>query len=370
MKAVQSHSYGSHLNLSVETIVKPVEIPKGKIMIETQSVALAPGDARVLSGDCRKLNGPPSFPYIPGGDLCGVVVDMGSVDPDTVQFSVGDRVAARFSEGPRDALAEYALIKPAMCGKVPDSVSSEDAAALVSSATPALHLSKRITENEKVLVIGAGGGVGSHLCQFLRLRGVKYVAGVSQNVDRLLNDPISCDDAIDYTKKDVFDPKEWGMDKDGTEPFDTIIDLAGGGWPRLLAQSAAKEQMIVKAASEGGRYLTTTPDEAIYKLGGIWDALKIFLFTSLWRAIYSRLTQRKSLPKYTYAMSLDNDISILKETMSLAEDKKLEACIDQRGPFNFTTEGVRDAFELLASRHAKGKVVIQVANSTDRKSVV
>ena len=40
------------------------------------------------------------------------------------------------------------------------------------------------------------------------------------------------------------------------------------------------------------------------------------------------------------------------------------ACIDDSGPFPFTTEGIRDAFHLQASRHAKGKVVIKVSDAT------
>lgn len=90
------------------------------------------------------------------------------VDPSVTGYNVGDRVAARFTEGPRGALGEYAIIGTGMTDKVPDNVSSEEAAALASSATIALAFSKRISAKERVLVVGAGagGGVGSHLCHF------------------------------------------------------------------------------------------------------------------------------------------------------------------------------------------------------------
>merc|ERR1711933_574241 len=215
------------------------------------------------------------------------------VDPDSVGHGVGDKVAARFTVGPRGALGEYAVISPKMTDKVPGNLSSEEAAALGSSGTIALCLSRRIKPEERVLIIGAGGGVGSHLCQILRIKGIKYIAGVSCEPERLLEKPISCDGALDYTKNDVYNFKEWEKSNKIDEKFDTVIDLAGGGWLRLLEQSKKKdgeEMMIIKTRKEGGRYLTMTPDEAIFELHGVWAALKLFLFTPLYRALNSRIT--------------------------------------------------------------------------------
>lgn len=76
------------------------------MIIKTHAVSLACGDCRVLSGLTRELQGPPSFPYIPGGDASGVVVEIPNDVKDDFPFKVGDRVAARFVEGPRNALAE------------------------------------------------------------------------------------------------------------------------------------------------------------------------------------------------------------------------------------------------------------------------
>ena len=74
--------------------------------------------------------------------------------------------------------------------KVPETISAVDAAALVS-ASPAVDLSRHIREGERVLVMGAGGGMGSILCQMLRLRGASYMVGVSRSPDLLLASPIS-----------------------------------------------------------------------------------------------------------------------------------------------------------------------------------
>jgi NADPH:quinone reductase-like Zn-dependent oxidoreductase len=137
MRAAQGKDYGDiDENISVEDNVpypSLKDLPKkqrdNSLIIKTHAVALACGDCRVLAGLTRKFQGPPSFPYIPGGDASGIVVEI----PEGVKnfpFKIGDRVAARFVVGPRDALSEYAIIHKDVCEIVPENVSSEDAAAL------------------------------------------------------------------------------------------------------------------------------------------------------------------------------------------------------------------------------------------------
>jgi NADPH:quinone reductase-like Zn-dependent oxidoreductase len=368
MKAIISHNYGTFNELKLVTdFIKPAKIPKGQMLIKTEAVAVSPGDVRVLSGACKEMQGPPSFPYIPGGDLCGTIIDMNDVDPSKVGYGKGDRVAARFTIGPRGALGEFATVSPKMTGKVPDNLSSEEAAVLASSATIALCLSRRITKGERVIIVGGGGGVGSHLSQILRLKGTAYVAAASHEPDRMMREPLSCDNALDYTQKDVYDFTEWkkvGVD----EKFDTVIDLSGGGWLRLMEQQSSKvdsKRMIVKPGKNGGRYLTLVPDVYNFEMHTIWQAMKLFVFTNLVRHFYSRFLKSTSLPVHSFAMSLDNDVEIMKETLKLASENKLKACIDDRGPFGFTTEGAQAAFQLQASRNVRGKVVISMKNTGD-----
>lgn len=372
MRAAQCTDYGDNVDqiLSVsedETvdtprlgIDKPPAAFKNEILIKVLAVALAPGDARVMSGKTREFQGPPSFPYTPGGDVCGIVA---TVPEETkkggpCKFRVGDRVAARFMNKPLGMLGEYALCNTAVCDVVPQNVSSEDAAALVSSAMVAVIIAEsRIREGDRVLIYGAGGGVGSHLCQMARLQGASYVAGVGRDPQRLMEKPLSCDYAVDFTTTDPLSVKEWC-----DNPFDVIIDLAGGAWPTLLRHRSSGRPSIVKPAKSKGRYLTTTPDNPIFEIHSVWAMLKTFLFPSLGRAIYSRYgLSRTSLPKYSYVMALPETSEAVTRTLTLASENKLIACIDPQGPFPFTSDGVRRAFELQASKHAKGKVVITVS---------
>ena len=155
MKAVQGKELGDiDEMLTVEdnvAVPKLEDLPpkkrKTSMIIRTKAVALACGDCRVLSGRTRELQGPPSFPYIPGGDASGVVWEIPE-DAEDLPFKVGDRVAARFVEGPRGALGEYSIIDTRVCEKIPDNLSFEEGAALASAA-PATLLAERIRSGER-----------------------------------------------------------------------------------------------------------------------------------------------------------------------------------------------------------------------------
>jgi NADPH:quinone reductase-like Zn-dependent oxidoreductase len=279
------------------------------MIIKTLAVALAPGDCRVLSGKTREFQGPPSFPYIPAGDCCGIVVELPEMkDKDECYFKIGDVVAARFTNAPRDAMAEYAVVSTSVTEKVDPTanISPEEAAAL-ASASPATITCDHVRPGERILILGAGGGIGSHACQLARVvHGASYICGVSNDAERLLRAPLSCDDAIDYTEDIVFDSKKYQED-----PFDTIIDLASGGWPQLVQHKKDKIPSIVKPANKGGRFLTMCPDVATYEAHSIWKILGMFLIRPLTRAITSRLFTRRSLPKFTMAMGLPDGREVM-----------------------------------------------------------
>jgi len=252
------------------------------------------------------------------------------------------------------------VVDVTVCEKLPADLTFEEGAVLASVA-PAMLLSERIRSGERVLVFGGGGGVGSHACQILRKKqNVKHLVGVaSTHPERLLEEPLGYDEVINYNERDVF-----GVAEFRENPFDVVVDLAGcGTWLRIDDE---RSPSIVKPASEGGRYLPLTPDAAIFEANSLWGILKPFLFVPLWRAIKSRTWGRRRLPKYTFAHSIDSERSHLTRTIDMASStsskgkKLLRAVVDPKGPFPFTTEGVRKAFHLQDSRHVRGKVVISV----------
>ena len=329
---------------------------KTHMIIKVLAVALAPGDCRVMSGDTRIFQGPPSFPYVPGGDCCGIVLDT---MPDESYFQKGDVVAARFTTAPRDAIGEYGRVSSKVCEKVDISKIKPEDAAVLASASPAVCFSEHIKKNERVLILGAGGGVGSHLCQLARnLSGASYICGVSRTPDRLLKEPLKCDDAVDYTKEDILLSPMYQK-----EPFDVIIDLsASGTWLKLVTMQNGSSGSIIKPASQGGRYVTSTPDAPTFTATSFFKILNIFLFQPLWRSIwYSKynIFTRNKLPAFVRAMGLPSNRDIMTRTLTLAEEGKVQAVME--GPYPMTTEGVQNAFKSLHSRHPKGKVVVKVS---------
>ena len=367
MRAVLARDYGD-----IDTVLSVVDqhpvprlsdLPQAKqrrthMVIRVLAVALAPGDVRVLSGLTRELQGPPNMPYVPGGDCFGVVAEL---DESEGYLQIGDRVAVRFTDAPRGALGEYAIVSTAVADKISENltITPEEGAAL-ASASPATVLAERIQPGERVLVMGAGGGVGAHLCQLLKKeRHASFVVGVSMTPDRLLKEPISCDGALDYTKQDIFEAAEYQK-----EPFDTILDLSGHGYARLQECVAQDKPLIVKTGSSGGRFLTmVAPIGATFEAHSIWQAIKIYMFPTLGHAIWSRVWTRRKLPIYTFAFSLPGSRDCITKTLQLVGENKLKAVTDSRGPFPFTTEGVRQAFRIQESRHPEGKVVIRVADA-------
>jgi NADPH:quinone reductase-like Zn-dependent oxidoreductase len=205
------------------------------------------------------------------------------------------------------------------------------------------------------LILGAGGGVGSHTVQLMRARGASFIAGCSQTPGRLLEPPLNYDRAIDYTKEDVFSIQEFQEN-----PFDVFLDLSCGNWLKLVEHAKKGDKSIVKPASQGGRYYTTNPDVPYFG-ESVSNLMSLFLCIPLWRVVKSRAWSRRNLPKFTFAMSLPKERSVMTKTMNFAEKGTLKAVIDPKGPFPFTTEGVRKAFRLQESRHIQGKVVVKVS---------
>ena len=328
---------------------------KTHMIIRTLAVALAPGDYRVVSGRTRQVQGPPSLPFIPGSDCCGIVVE---VQPSEHYFKPGDLVAVRFSNAPRDALGEYSRVSSTVCEKVDGATLSPIQAACLASASPATQLAEYINKGDRVLIFGAGGGIGSHVCQLARnIRGASFVCGVSANPQRLLDAPLNCDKAIDYTMEDVFSMSEFQ-----NKPFDLIIDLACGGWLQLEEMASKGIPPIVKSWSNGGRFVTPTSDNPSFEAHSLLPLIRLLVIKPMMRSLWSWIWTRRYMPLFVNANDcLPNDRSIITRTLDLVYQGKLEAIID--GPYDMTTEGAREAFKMVQSRHGKGKVVIKVCDN-------
>mmetsp|Transcript_54227 Transcript_54227/g.101661 ORF Transcript_54227/g.101661 Transcript_54227/m.101661 type:complete len:356 (-) Transcript_54227:178-1245(-) len=318
---------------------------KGQTLIRVQACSLAPGDVRTMSGMTKFVQMPKSgFPYIPGGDVVGIVEEE---DPESNKFRVGDCVVARFHDTPSGGLAEYCAVKTSLAAIKPESISAIEAAALPASVVVAVIVVQTwVRQGDRVLVLGATGGVGSHVVQLLKGRGASFVAAAARDVSIL--DARHVDRTIDYTKESWWDTPEFKASK-----FDLILDFAA--FPHAWANCGS----VLKTGAQGGRFITTAGDTPYFQVLSMRDVcgLLIKLFgRSCWTGCAGR-----SVPKYSWFIGGLSD-PITDETWAMVfkaiEEGHLKPCLDPSGPFPFSEAGVRQAFALQAGRHAHGKVVI------------
>ncbi|GAB5354504.1 hypothetical protein AAMO2058_000124200 [Amorphochlora amoebiformis] len=327
---------------------RPRNPEKGEVLVRVLACSLAPGDLRVHRGDCDYFQAPPSFPYIPGGDICGKVVKVG--DPATSKFKKGDTIISIFNMAPRNGLAQYALVKESIATKKPTKATPIQASGLPSSALAAMcAIEKNMRKGDRVLIIGGSGGVGSHLIQLAKAYGASYVAATSTATDLLLK--LGADRAIDYRSENWWEIPEY-QTREGK--FDIIIDTVGGisSWKR------AKTCKCVKNGFQGGRYATTCGDQPYLELHGV-----VSLFWWLIRCVFSRdwwTRLWRFVPKWTYTM-MDMDGEKLQRLCGLVDEGSVQAIVDPTSPFPFSREGVLAALKLQDSRRNHGKVVVKVS---------
>lgn len=206
---------------------------------------------------------------------------------------------------------------------------------------------------------GASGGMGTMVCQLCKhIHEASYVVGVASKASvKRLQDLGCCDEVIDYTMTDPFTHNDYIQTK-----FDIMIDFAGFAYQRLMDEQSVADSkgIIVKASTDGGRFVTTVPPIGpFYEVHSIYQALQIFLFPLLWLAVKSRIfpSYRSKLPVYSFASALTFNPEPIAKLFEYVSSGKVKAVVDPAGPFPFTTEGLRSAFKLQESRHAFGKVV-------------
>ncbi|KAG8467234.1 hypothetical protein KFE25_000550 [Diacronema lutheri] len=355
MQAATVSQHGGSLDEVVRVangVVKPaLRRGKGEMVVRVLACALAPGDVRVWSGECDLMQSPGFFPYIPGGDVCGVVEDVEPGAP----FKVGDVVISMFGPsaagpGPAGGLAEYAVVGVKRSTLKPPSLSPLEGAALASSGLTAFTAAAKIRPSDRVLVLGGAGGVGSSIVQLARRRGASFVAATS--TQRELVASLGAHVVHDYTREEW-----WTLPAYKAAPFDIVFDCVGGlaGWPTCSASGA------VKSASQGGRWITIVPDEPNFHIHSVGQALG-HLRPILGRAIASRAwpPTTRVRPRYTYHLGID-PVHLLGATADAAAKGEFKVVLDSASPLPFTADGVLKAFHLQRSKHAHGKLVVQVA---------
>ena len=349
MKACTIAGYEDLDSLTIDPeYPRPAVTEPGTLLIKTCAVSLAPGDVRVLSGMTSLMQAPKRFPYVPGGDSSGVVVE---VHPGETRFRVGDRVACVFPEPrPFDALAEFRLVLTKNVAKVPDPVSMVDASTVPSSGLTAYSFKEHVRPGDRVVVINACGGVGCFLLQLLKREfGASYVLAVTGAVD--LAASLGADAVVDRRSG----AKWWEHPSLQTAPADLVLDLYGTAahWNASCSSGA------VKPAKSGGRFVCIGMEDPWPRIQHFWDVFPL-LFSFLKRGVYSYL-HPATCPTHANHSGLKCDIQERNEAvLQLMGEGKVAAVVARE--LEFDAESVREAFRMQKAREHSGKVVVKVAS--------
>ena len=321
MKAIVQDTYGSAEALQLEDIDRPAP-GDGEVLVRVGAASLFIGDWHVMTGlpyVFRLVNGfgKPKV-RVRGQDLAGTVETVGA---GVTEFATGDEIFGTCN----GSFAEYATARQDKIAPKPSNLTFEQAAAVPITGTTALQAVRRggVRAEQKALVIGAAGGVGSFIVQIAKASGAR-VTGVCSTAQVDLVRSIGADEVIDYTRQDF---TETG------ERYDVILETAGRHpVPQLRRALAPKGTLVIVGSEGGGKWF-----------GGISRQMRAQLISPF-------VGQKMG----TFVAKLNGeDLLTLKE---LIEAGKVTPVIGATLPL----ESVSDAVQHMEQGHARGKIVITI----------
>ena len=310
MKAVRVHNYGGPEVLRFEDAPRPTP-GSGELLVRVHAVSVNPIDWKVRAGDMKDYI-PLHLPFIPGWDVSGVVEAVGA---GVTKFKKGDEVYARpdvVQHG--GAYAEYAVVKETQTALKPKSVDYVHAATVPVAAVTAwraLFDTAGLKKNQKVLIHGAAGGVGSFAVQLAKWKGAHVIGTASAKNQSFLRE-LGVDEAIDYAKTRF---------EDVVHDADVVLDPIGGDTQSRSWKVLKKGGFLVSIVAQ------PSTEEATKH--GVRSAL----------------------------INAQADTSVLSEIAELIDSGKLKPIVETVLPLS----EARKAHELNEGGHARGKVVLKVA---------
>lgn len=246
MRAIVQDRYGDVDTLRLEQTERP-EIAADEVLVRVDAAGLDRGTWHTMTGRPYLMRvmgfgfrGPKN--RVLGRDVAGTVVEVGA---SVTRFAVGDQVFG-ISRG---SFAEYAAAREDKLAAKPQSLTFAQAAVVPVSGITALQALRdagRIQKGQRVLIIGASGGVGSYAVQIAKALGA-HVTGVASTSKLDLLKTLGADDVIDYTREDFANSRGH---------FDLIIDIAGNSTLDRLRRALTPHGTLVIVGGENGGPVT------------------------------------------------------------------------------------------------------------------
>jgi NADPH:quinone reductase-like Zn-dependent oxidoreductase len=338
MKAIVQERYGSPDDLELRQVAKPL-VGDDEVLVRIRAASVHPDVWHVVSGRpfvLRLMGAGLSRPKnpIPGTDMAGIVESVGK---SVTRLRVGDPVfgetiaAQQWVNG--GAFAEYVSVHQDLLALKPDNVTFEQAASVPTSGFIALQnlrgLSQRL--GERVLINGAGGGVGALALQIAKARGAQVTAVDSTGKLDMLRS-LGADEVVDYTRED--------FTRRGVR-YDLIFDVPGN-----YPFSACR-----RALNPDGRYVLIGHERFGASGRPVFGLIPHFL-TLMVLSRFVKQLRGPGVPTPTKKEA----IAILRE---LLETGKITPIIDS----TYHLSEVREAFWHMIEDELQGKVIITAAEA-------
>jgi NADPH:quinone reductase-like Zn-dependent oxidoreductase len=321
-RAVTQRSYGDSDVLHLETLERP-RPAAGEVLLRVHAAGLDRGTWHLMTGRpylARLAFGlrAPRDP-VAGRDVAGTVVEVGQ---GVTRFAVGDQVYG----AARGSFAEYAVAAEKRLAPKPDVLGWEQAGVVPISGLTAIQAVEAagITAGQRVLVLGASGGVGSYAVQLAVALGAE-VTGVCSAAKADLVRSLGAADVLDYR---VDDPA------DGRRRWDVVLDIGGNPPIRRLRRMLTRTGTAVLVGGEEGGRVT----------GGIGRSVRAAAMSPFLRQRLVMLTSRE-------------DGRVLERLAPHLADGSVVPAVDATYPL----EEVGTAMRRLAAGQVRGKVAITVA---------
>lgn len=324
MKAIAYDRFGSPDVLELRELPKP-EVGPDQVLVRVRAASPNPYDWHFMRGlpyIARPATGMlrPKHSLL-GSDVAGEVEAIGS---QVRRFRPGDEVFGFVGAG---GFADYVSAPEGRLVSKPANLSFEQAATVPLAALTALQGLRdagRIESGQKVLIVGASGGVGTFAVQIAKFFGAD-VTGVCSTRNLAMVRSIGADRVIDYTREDF---------TQSGQKYDLILQVAGTASP-----SASR-----RALTPGGTLVLSSGDSPGRIIGAVGRIIKAVLLSPFVDQALRVLNVKPAT----------DDLRFLKE---LIEAGRIRPVIDRTYPLI----DVPDAIRYLETGHARGKVVIAVA---------
>lgn len=322
MKAVVQHEFGTADVLEFSDVDRPI-IGDAEVLVAVKAAGTHIGDWLVMNGLPYAIRAMGYGFSRPRNEVLGTEVAgrVEAVAKDVEGFQPGDEVFGWCT----GSFAEFVSVSEDTLALKPANASFEQAAGVPISGFTALQAVRdkgEVQPGQKVMVIGASGGVGSFTVQIAKSFGAK-VTGVASTRNLELVSTIGADTVLDYTTQDI---TETG------QHYDVIIDTAGNRSLSHLRRALTREGILVIVGGSGGRWLM-----------GSGRSL---------RATMSSPFVSQTLRPFISTPNQD-DLIVLKD---LIESGDVTTVVDRTYPL----DQVPDAMRYLGERHTQGKTIIAV----------